>query len=524
MPPVMIRVLSWNVESFAEAKGLVPGVDPAVASELINFIALVVRTRHAHVVGLMELKAGFGDQVSQWLVAELNNGRSVHAARRWRSVVSSRQDGGTQEEYAVLYREEAGVLTLDDDGVPAPASLLGVLDSAPLQWLYDKKGWAPKQREAFVAALKQDGYAVSGSYNVTKSRTAKTLWPRVKGDGWQELHEMATPEVELAAPPGALSAAECQRIADTLLNVDILRFTENADRSPYLVNFKVGTQKLAVALYHAPGPSDLRRFDAINIIALSRPAAYAPNLLLMGDFNIAGTELAKSGQVYSRAERKGTFTFDKAPGLRQVFAPITGPPLNAADLLPGVRTSLVNAYLADGTTLDSTRANTFDKFFFKGAPLTAAAARVVDLVDIIDPTSANHDVAVARSAFSFYRQFRGTTALNTTDMELAATAAGLSTALAKNANVRAAVQSNIDGHGAPTPKNLVNRMAGLLYELTDLTQKQTAVLAQRNAIAAVSALVTNPAVTMPTGVGSAHAMYRHAVSDHLPITVEVTAP
>jgi hypothetical protein len=228
--------------------------------------------------------------------------------------------------------------------------------------------------------------------------------------------------------------------------------------------------------------------------------------------------------VYSRAERKGTFTFDKAPGLRQVFAPITGPPLNAADLLPGVRTSLVNAYLADGTTLDSTRANTFDKFFFKGASLTAAAARVVDLVDIIDPTSANHDVAVARSAFSFYRQFRGTTGLNTADMELAATAAGLSTALTKNANVRAAVQSKIDGHGAPTPKNLMNRMAGLLYELTDLTQKQTAVLAQRNAIAAVSALVTNPAVTMPTGVGSAHAIYRHAVSDHLPITVEVTAP
>ena len=95
--PTKIRVLSWNVESLGDTKAVQPGTQPATASELINFINLVVRHQSAHVVGIMELKGGVGGQVRDRILAKDNNARpGPPFAYTWRARLSSRQDGGTR--------------------------------------------------------------------------------------------------------------------------------------------------------------------------------------------------------------------------------------------------------------------------------------------------------------------------------------------------------------------------------------------------------------------------------------------
>jgi hypothetical protein len=533
--PATIRVLSWNVESLGDTKAVQPGSKPATASELINFINLVVRGAAADVVGIMELKSGQGQTVCAWLLAKLNNG--VGGGVTWKGVVSSRQDGGTMEEYIVLWKEQANRLRLDPNARPAPASLIGVADDNAFSRLYDAKGWKPNgmSRATFNAALSTAGYVAAGRFKL-RSKFALTGKPRVLPDAWNTLNQMAQPQVQWsnkAPPPGGLTTADERDIAATLLDVDILRFNTYGDRSPFLVNLLVGTQPrpLAIVLLHAPGPQDRIRTDAINIIGLSRPAGRAAaggNLLVMGDFNIAANQGNLTARVYGRFTNPNhQFVFAQAVPAQYalVFAPIAGGPLNAPDLLPNIRTSLVNAYLADNSPLNAVLANTFDKFFFRGAAaMNQANPRVINLVDVMNAASANYNAPIAKSGLSFFRALRGLKFLAEQDKTLQRNWTKRDkdvTRLTKQLN---GIVAKIAAAG-PLPGNspLILRRNTVQNSLNTATQARAAIQTQRNALAAMNAVVINFALDSPTGVGTALTTYRFAVSDHLPITVDLTA-
>jgi endonuclease/exonuclease/phosphatase family metal-dependent hydrolase len=528
--PSTISALSWNVESLGDTKAVQPGTNPQTESELITFLNLVIRGAAADLVGITELKAGQGETVCRWLLAKLNNVMPA-PAYTWKGVVSSRQDGGTQEEYVLLWQDQVNRLTLDPEGQPAPASLIGVLDDRALSRLFKAKAWTPTQQADFFAALQSAGYAEPGRYK-SKNRFLQTRWPRVKPAGWDALNGMARPQATIATPPTTLSVAELQQIAQTILDVDVLRFITFGDRAPYLVNLRVGNQSrpLAAMLFHASGPQDPTRTDAINIIGLSRPAVQAArtgNLLLMGDFNIAAAQATLTGRVYSRhTNAQGAFVFAQVQPIQTdlIFAPITGRPLNATDLLGAAPTTLIKAYIADVSPPASALANPFDKLFFRGNNLTASGAAVLNLLDVLNPASPQHSAGVSRSALTFFRSLRGAAFLVKADHALARSEAKLArTILLQDRqliNILARISSaprQVDKHSP-----LRKRRGTLEYDRRQTGDKQAAVQAQRAALAVALALVNNNAAVTPTGVGTALTVYRHAVSDHLPITVKLT--
>jgi hypothetical protein len=534
--PVTVGVLSWNVESLGDAKAVRPGSPPA-ASELINFINLVVRKASADVIGIMELKAGQGMNVRSWLLAKLNNG--VGGGGAWNGVVSSRQDGGTMEEYIVLWKAQANTLQLDPNGLPAPASLMGVLDDNALSRLFAAKGWqsgtlGPATLNAALAAA---GYTAAGKFTL-RSKIAMTASPRVLGDGWNALNQMGNnPQVKWSnkiPPPASITVADSQALARLLLDVDILRFITYGDRSPFLVNFLVGTtpRPLAIVLLHAPGPQDKLRTDAINIIGLSRPAARAAaggNLLVMGDFNIAAAQGHLTGRVYGRfMNTQNQFVFAQvAPAqTAQVFAPITGGALNAPDLLPTARTSLVNAYLADNAPLNAALSNTFDKFFFHGAAaMNQSNPAVINLVDVMNAASGNHDAGIARSGLTFFRSLRGNAFLQRQQARLQREFNKHDKTVQSLTGQVASIQAKINAAAPPPAANsaLVRRLNTAQDKLNQASQKRAAAQTQLTACNAVRTLVNNAAANTPTGVGTALTTYRWAVSDHLPIRVDLTA-
>lgn len=535
--PVTVRVLSWNVESLGDTKAVLPGSQPPTQSELINFINLVARNENADVLGIMELKAGQGTNVKSWLLAKLNNG--VGGGAVWDGVVSSRQDGGTMEEYVVLWKAQANQLQLNANGRPAPASLLGVLDDNAMSRLFAAKGWGTGSlnRQATYAALADADYVAAGRFKL-RSKMTVTRFQRVLPTGWTLLNQMGNPQVQWGnnpAPPPAINNQQDSRaLAQLLLDVDILRFITYGDRSPFLVNLLVGATPapLAIVLLHAPGPQDPTRTDAINIIGLSRPAAAAAaggNLLVMGDFNIAAAQANATGRVYGRyTNAQNQFVFAQVTPAQnaQVFAPITGAPLNAPDLLPGVRTSLVNTFLADGSALNATLANTFDKFFFNGAAaMNQANARAVDLISVLDPNSMNHDPAIAQSCLTFFRSLRGLAflqgQLTKLQRDYNKQNKRVTTLTTYLNNIQTKINNTVP---APAPNSaLVQRRNLTQNDLNQATQKRAALQLQITACQAVQALVMNFVQNTPTGVGTAHTTYRHAVSDHLPIYVELTA-
>ena len=76
----------------------------------------------------------------------------------------------------------------------------------------------------------------------------------------------------------------------------------------------------------------------------------------------------------------------------------------------------------------------------------------------------------------------------------------------------------------PPPLNsqLFTRLADYNTKATKAAQERAAAHLQRAAIVFVRALI-NGAGTDPTGVGTALAIYRQAISDHLPISTDLTA-
>lgn len=538
-----ITVLSWNVESLGDGKATLSGVTPPQQSEIVNFMSLVIRRSGADLVGIMEVKSGRGPLILQWLLASLNNARPGAApfAYTWRGRVSSRQDGGTQEEYLYLWKDQPNRLTLDPAGVPGPTSLVGVVDAGAMETLFATTGWTPTQQNAFFGALAASGYIQHGMYKVGTKPLTTSTW-RVVPSMWNTINTTTNASVAFASgqnPPTALTSTQLQALATQLKNIDILRFISNADRSPYLGNFLVGNpaKRLMVSMLHAPGPQDRTRFEANNIIALSLPMRAQvgqDNLLVMGDFNISAATASKTARAYGRfTNSQGAFVFASLTPVQlvQVFAPLTGAPLNAADLLGTAETSLTKEYLADTALPTDPLNNPYDKFFFKGS---ATASRQITsgnaaVLNVIQTMAANQGTAFAAaigtSALTFFRAFRGGTYFNSAlgNLQKAQTKAQgvLNQANSRLQGVRTAIY-NAGGSAAPGSA-LRKRLNKAQDDVADATAKLNAATASVANIQAVITLVTTATVATPQGIGSGLAVYRHAVSDHLPITVQLTA-
>jgi len=160
---------------------------PRTASQIISIIAQVISFTGARIVGLMEINGGKGAEIMGWLIAKLNSNRLPNAAKQWMGRLSSRQDGGTMEEYIYLWENEATVLTLDMNGIPGPTSLIGVADLNALEGFMLRKGWNANTGQQLLDALEESGYLRFGTYS-KGSRRPKTKKLRVAPDQWQAIN------------------------------------------------------------------------------------------------------------------------------------------------------------------------------------------------------------------------------------------------------------------------------------------------------------------------------------------------
>ncbi|HEX2093694.1 MAG TPA: hypothetical protein VHG28_14930 [Longimicrobiaceae bacterium] len=540
-PPVPnITYLSWNIQKLGNNTGAANL--PPTQTQIIRFIALTVQYANADVVAVMEVVCGLGAQIMAWLCAELNNMPGMVGT--WRGRVSSRQDGGTTEEYIVAWREQAGTLVLDDAALPGSTTLSGVVDDQVLEPLFTAMGWnTPAQREQFYYALADSGYIVKGWFGAGRARTETATW-RMSQQKWGEL-SAAMPGAAVVfdpagtQPPAPLTPAQLQDLATRLVEVDILRFLNYGERSPYLATFTLGAGKrLTMAVYHALGTSDPTRFNAINVLAMSLPlqaAARDANLLLMGDFNVKATEYGKVCVVYTRTTQAGATAFGpRIPRVATtVFAPITGAPLNCANLLPTQKTSLMEGYYPEEVDVDNLLANAYDKFFFHGAgpgpqEVTAPpAATVVNLLQVITRGQPGYDVDLARSAMIFFRALGGAQRIADAycgaEKMVDALHAEVSILYGKyNRAANAASTPGADGGPPPAKSPARTRQGQALSELLSAEQDLEAAERSLDSLQPIQSFLESGA-TECVGVGTALAVYRWAISDHLPIAVTLTA-
>jgi len=506
-----LRVMSWNVESLGWAKAVAAG-GGAGNAEIVNFIARTIVAGGVSIAGIMEIKSGIGATLAPWLIAKLNNlpGQPPGA---WRAAVSLRQDGGTKEQYIVLWREQAGALTLNPAALPAPAYLVGVFDPAVLDALP-----APAvDKVALLNALTNQQYVVHGQFG--RGRRTQTL--RVNAAKWAQIGAGA---LNLGV---ALTPAQDSWLRQRLLAFDVFRFTTYEYRSPFVVSFLLGAGAvpLTVVLFHAPGPQDVGTGSATNLIAETGPAAGAGCLVVMGDFNVTATRNVPA-RVWTR------FGEAVPRAWASVYAPFG--PVGANPLLGNTQTTLTNAFRRDQTGVPpvalapvAVRKNDYDKFFFRPDGGITATAQV-GAVDLVAATSGNQPGfanALGTSSLKLFRGLRGAAWVNKRIAELnRAAPKAAAEATAATARVTKA-QAQVTAAGGPlaAPQAMVARLATAQNELLSAQRWQAEIAEGQTALAELSALVAG-AQTWPPGVGTAAAVYRYGVSDHLPISMQLQFP
>lgn len=531
--PSQLRVMSWNVESLGWEKATAK-VGAAGEAEIIRFMARAIVATNASIVGIMEVKSGIGQLIGTQLTALLNNNNALPPPLpwNWRFSVSARQDGGTKEEYLVLWREQANVLQLNLHGEPAPTWLIGVVDNNALAGTANGANvLTADQLKTLREALANMGYL----YRPQFGKGRRTQTDRIPVAVWNALSAAGVGAiVNLAGsnpPTLPFSVAERQALAHRLVAIDALRFPTFDNRAPFVANFHVGNppQPLTFVLYHAPGPGDIALGEAINMIGLSGPLAQAQNLLVMGDFNVPFAQIGTvQARVWTRAGPVAPVT------RRAVFGPITGVPLNAPSRLANELTSLGNRYRSDQSGAPpvnlaplAVRSSAYDKIFLRTGPGILAQPNA-GAVDLVQRTAANQaplfNPGLAQSTLALFRVLRGIKFLEKGRRKLQKEAQRAQRDETKAQARLHSAELAVTNAGPHPPAAKTKRVQAAQQDILAAQQWATEVAEQQVALAALLNLLNAPAALAPPGVGSAASVYRHAVSDHLPIAIELAFP
>ncbi|WP_183573678.1 hypothetical protein HDF18_08035 [Mucilaginibacter sp. X5P1] len=536
--PTTITVLSWNIESLGDTKAsLNPSVTPLSKSQVVDFIAAVTKGLNIDVLGIMEVKSGIGSLLSSWLLSLLNNNGTPGTT--WKGAVSSRQDGGTQEQYLYFWKSTA-TFDLNMAGLPGPTSLVNVADEQAFAGLFQGTTVTTTAAQSqFLQSLAANGYLINGIFK-ERSTTKKTTTYRVNPAIWQAMQSGTPVAFNLTInpnPPIAFNPAQLSQMSQILAQLDVLRFISYGDRSPYLINLNLDAKPLTIALYHAPGPQDPTRFEAINNIGMSFPlAATGSNTLLMGDFNISTAQLTKQARAYQRAPVAGNpnavnFSAKSPQQLVTVYNPITAAPLNTNQaLLPSpTYTSLSAKFLPNTAPLKDTEANIYDNFYFRQSTTAANQLTVVaNSAKIAAPLATYYpgttfNAPIATLLLTFFRVFGGAASLQKALDTYEALETKMDKAVKKLTVLYNNAKANLttaQSNGAPTG-TLNKRVKNNYNKLTAANSLLTKISGSVTAINATLTLVKNNINTTPGGIGDALAIYRHAISDHLPISFQL---
>jgi len=562
-----VRIMSWNVEKFGADKAAMEGG----RSPMCEFVAEVVRTRAVDLLGLMELVGGNGFAVAQRIADLYLNTVAAPVGppdpkrpnldgrgNNWDRVVSPRQDGGTQEEYAYIWNAPTYDFNADESKAGGAFWLPGVISQRNFQNITAGLGYSADDWENFFISIEAQELIKKILFvNKGRSRCETTTY-RVDPARWSELNDGQGADVveNHGMPKGGLSPAALNAVGNVIWLTDILRFPNTGDRSPYLGWFRCWNSTLLVGMLHAPGPQDQNRFEGINNMNLWQALRDAPNALIMGDFNINAPAETKSSKLEYRvndanATDTGKLVFSsKPPRFARVFAPLTAAlhapiadnqnpaqneGLGMTRQLNNVGTTVVATVLPPDATARQAMASTYDNFFYRAAaaaadnPMTVSqAAAVCDLLtDITSPGPGLQapQPNLALLAMQVFRLWGGADRVRRQIAEmrggkpLLRAQAKLRAATTSAARATATANANPLSQAAQT--RMIQQNAALAAAQTAVNNLTTQADLLENTYLP---LFDNAAFVVSNSIGCSAFIFSRAISDHLPILIGLQTP
>lgn len=460
-----VKILSWNIQKLNEAKRTDVNFQQLIANVIVN--------AQADIVGIMEIVGQQGQELRNALPILLNN---LDPRGGWTAQESEVQIGAPYEQYLFLWRQEVNHL--------AAAGLEFDLTGVLREEIFHAFG-NPARQLAIFQALERDQLIEIGDAMVYKVRENKEA-------------ELRNPQQPLQVnPPPQLSAQEKQQIKQILRDSISVYFPRRRSRSPFTGLFTLGNNhaQLPVILFHAPGPGDLDKYRAINNLAhVPRVHQYHQGVI-MGDFNIREHEHTVRTRWYDARRQQVPGAQPRQYVTKEVFEPIQalGYSQQLAHNQPANRTSLAPSLPPASQNSVDGRSSPYDKFLVKSnLPAVSVVPNSAQVLDLIDQIAQNTN-GIQPVALAVYNQWVQPHR-DRVNQEI----------LALNHRIQS-FQNRI----AVADARRAQRFQNSVQVAQNLRAAQVAKLATLQPLAGVASLQ------------QAHQIYVDAISDHLPITVEI---
>lgn len=386
--PQSLKILSWNIEKFGEEK--------LADTHFISYVAHVIQMTEADVVGIMELVGWAGNETRDAVVSALNNLEQLKNGGKgsgviWCGEASEMTPSRPNEQYLFIWKKSLFSI--------GQVILWNVIGETSFDDYFLKYSYSTTQKEKLWLSMVKNGWL-----------DAAFMMP------WTKFSMLVTDYKKLdlskKAPTVALSDAQKKDLVDVLIAETPEAFPLKGSRPPFLLRAATSDTNtdITLLLYHAPGPGDSLPISATNQLSFIEYVQTAKVGVIMGDFNVTASECAKTYalQYFDRGTGRLQYAKDKSGGFiyAHPFQRITGPDFASQAADPSLskvenygkrlwsdKTSLTTTpvnpanKVADATSINSVLANEYDKFFVRAPKPDPSAAYVVPLIDCMIPKS-----------------------------------------------------------------------------------------------------------------------------------------
>jgi hypothetical protein len=378
-----LKVISWNIEKFGE--------DKLNDVNFIDYVTSVIRLYQADLVAIMELVGWMGNETRDALVMSLNNKeKAAKTGVVWKGEASEMTPARPNEQYLFLWKQ---ALFTDIQFV-----LWNVVGDSDFSEFFVNNKFGIPQQEDFWKSMFKNGW-LDASY----------ILPYKKG----RLLAADPNNLDLTtkAPMITLTPKQKQALVGVLLREDVTAFPVRGSRPPFLLKATTAAApktEIVFAVYHAPGPGNALPIIASNSLSYIEWVGEAAVGVLMGDFNVTAADAANTFALQFYDYDVSRIVYIKAAdGVRFVtgypFQRITGPnykpkagdpkfsmSLDYGKRLWADKTSLTSTLvgadtIADDTSILTVLANEYDKFFVRASKPDPSPPKVINLIDMVVP-------------------------------------------------------------------------------------------------------------------------------------------
>lgn len=376
-----LKILSWNIQKFGEEK--------LNDANVINYICAVIKLAQAQVVGLMELVGWQGNETRDKLVATLNNHETLkNTGITWAGEASEMTPARPNEQYLFLWQTNQFQKT--------EHVLWNVVGEAAFDPFFKKYNISSGDQDKFWQSLFKNGVLDAAFQLKPKTRESITA-------DYRNLDlSKKDPKFD------KLTGPEKQDVVNLLLKEQPQTFPLRGSRPPFLLAGKAqpGKQDILFMLFHAPGPGNGLPRVASNQLTV-KPVHDAAICVVMGDFNVNSAECGNEYTLQYFDQFLGRLAYVMDAKSKKLFAypfqRLTGPQIKGTatdptlatvesyakrlwDTKTSISTTLVDpTVVADAAAVQGILSSEYDKFFVRAPKADPVAAYAFPTMDAMTP-------------------------------------------------------------------------------------------------------------------------------------------